>query len=94
MKTIAYQAIETKFLPATNFRGSRIKASCERGSITVSCPDELSGADCHVFVADKLCEKFIAEDAKKYGSTREQNPWAKPRICGGLKNSYVHVFTA
>jgi len=92
--TTAYQAIETKHLPATNTRGSRIKATCERGSLTVGYPHELSGADCHIYAADQLCEKFIAEDVKKYGSTREQNPWGKPRICGGLKNSYVHVFTA
>lgn len=30
------QAITTKYLPATNTKGSRIKASCEAGSVTVS----------------------------------------------------------
>ena len=29
------QAITTKYLPATNHRGSRIKASCAAGSITI-----------------------------------------------------------
>jgi hypothetical protein len=29
------QAITTKYLGPTNFRGSRIKASCEAGSITL-----------------------------------------------------------
>lgn len=29
------QAIQTKYLPATNYRGSRIKATCERGSLTI-----------------------------------------------------------
>lgn len=32
------QAIQTKYLPATSFKGSRIKAWCERGSITIDYP--------------------------------------------------------
>lgn len=85
------QAIQSKYIPATNTKGSRIKATCERGSITVSYPDDLSGDACHVFAVDKLIEKFVAEDAKRYGS--EINPWTKPRACGQLPdNSYAHVF--
>ena len=30
------QAITTKFIPPTNFRGSRIKAQCDAGSLVVS----------------------------------------------------------
>ena len=93
MTTPAYQAIETKYLPATNTRGSRIKASCQRGSLTVSYPSELSGSDCHVYAARRLCEKFIAEDEKR-GIVSLTNPWAANRICGGVKHGYVHVFTA
>ncbi len=86
------QAIQTKYLPATNVKGSRIKAWCERGSITISYPDELSGDACHVYAADKLVEKFVKEDEKRYGTNK--NPWSAKRICGGLPkpNGCVHVF--
>ncbi len=73
MKTInAYprQAISTKYLPATNTRGSRIKASCDRGSVTVPYPHELSGADCHAVAVDALLRRFAAEDGndKSWGT--------------------------
>jgi hypothetical protein len=85
------QAIITKYLPATNFKGARIKASCDRGSAIVPYPHELSGDACHVFAADYLVGKFMAEDAKRYGT--EQNPWARARACGQLSSGeYVHVF--
>lgn len=87
------QAIMTKFLPATNVRGSRIKASCERGSITVSYPHELSGDACHRFAVQSLVEKFVAEDAKKYGTNGRGNPWALPFVTGGLPDgTYAHVY--
>ncbi len=37
------QAIKTKYIPATAVHGSRIKAECERGSIFIPYPHELSG---------------------------------------------------
>jgi hypothetical protein len=52
------QAIKTKYLPATNFKGSRIKASCEAGSITIPYPYELSGDKVHIFAATELCNKL------------------------------------
>lgn len=56
------QAIITKYLSPTNFKGARIKASCERGSATVPFPHELSGDACHIFAANYLVGKFAAED--------------------------------
>lgn len=89
------QAIITKYLPATNTKPSRIKATCARGSITRSYPHDFSGDSCHAFVANLLVEKFVAEDAKEYGTKPEKNPWAKARILGTLPNGDVcHVFTA
>ena len=80
----------TKYLPATNTRGSRIKAICERGSITISYPQELSGYACHVAAVDALVARFAKEDAAKYGT--ERNPWSKPRVYGTLPNGdVVHV---
>lgn len=84
------QAIITKYLPATNFRGARIKASCERGSLTISQPIELSWEACHKEACNQLVAKFVKEDAARYGS--ERNPWSKPRVCGQLPSGdYVHV---
>ena len=85
------QAILTKYIPATNFKGSRIKAQCERGSITISYPHELSGADCHIAAVDCLIAKFVLEDKERYGTQR--NPWQDKRVCGQLPSGdYAHVF--
>lgn len=85
------QAIVTKYLPATNFKGSRIKAYCERGSIIISYPDDLSGDACHIAAADALVAKFVKEDEKRYGTN--QNPWARKRVCGGLPDgTTAHVY--
>lgn len=47
--------IETKYLPATNTKGSRIKA-CDRigNSVTIDYPYELSGSNCHKKAAMQL----------------------------------------
>jgi len=85
------QAIITKYLPATNTRGSRIKASCERGSITIDYPHELSGDAVHIAAADALVAKFVKEDKGKYGT--ERNPWESPRVCGEMPDGCAHVFS-
>lgn len=85
------QAIQTKYIPATNFKGSRIKATCDRGNITISYPDELSGDACHIAAADALVAKFTKEDGSKYGT--DKNPWSRARVCGGLKDgTCAHVY--
>jgi hypothetical protein len=52
------QAITTKYLVATNTRGSRIKATCAAGSITIGYPHELSGMAVHAKAAKALVEKL------------------------------------
>jgi hypothetical protein len=52
------QAIETKFLGPTNFRGSRIKASAQAGSITVSYDHALSSEENHTAAARALASKL------------------------------------
>lgn len=85
------KSIVTKYLPATNLRGSRIKATCQRGSITISYPHDLSGEAVHVAAADALVAKFAKEDAARYGANK--NPWLRPRVVGCLPdNTYVHCF--
>lgn len=85
------QAIQTRYLPATNFKGSRIKATCERGSITIDYPHELSGEEVHRAAVHALIARFVKEDESRYGTGR--NPWARPFITGGLPGGgYCHVF--
>lgn len=52
------QAIITKFLPCINTKGSRIKATCQAGSVTIDYPHELSGMDCHAKAAYALLAKM------------------------------------
>jgi hypothetical protein len=76
------QAIITKYLPVTNSRGSRIKATCAAGSITISYPYELSGQSVHRKAAEALVSKLDWTDPH-YGAL----------LGGGLPNGdYVFVF--
>ena len=52
------KAIWTKYLGATNVRGSRIKASAEGCSITVGCDDALTHEWAHTVAALALCRKM------------------------------------
>ncbi len=52
------QAIVTRYLGATNYRGARIKATADAGSVTISYPYELSGEDVHRAAADVLLVKL------------------------------------
>lgn len=52
------QAIQTKFIPCTNTRPSRIKAWAECGSITLSWDHALNVDENHTKVANALCEKL------------------------------------
>jgi hypothetical protein len=55
---VLYQTIVTKFLGPTNFRGSRVKASAEAGSITLSWDYRKNIDDNHVAAARALAEKL------------------------------------
>ena len=73
------KAISTKYLPATNFRGSRIKAFTEGGNqITISYPHELNAENGHLAAAVALKTKMN---------------WSGKLIGGGTGNGYVFVFT-
>jgi hypothetical protein len=76
------QAIITKYLPATNTKGSRIKATCGAGSTTISYPHELSGQAVHRAAAEALIVKLRWDD-REYGGL----------LGGGLPDgSYCFVF--
>lgn len=86
------QAIETKILPATNTRGTRIKAMCARGSV-ISPLGNKSLEEDHILAAALLKSVFAEEDRKKYGTPPAKNPWTMPTACGCLPNgNYAHVF--
>lgn len=88
-----YQAIETKYLCPTNTRGARIKATCARASLTVPYPHDLDESERHAYAAAQLVAKFVAIDAKLYGTPAEKNPWNRPRVIGCLPTgAYAHVY--
>ena len=64
------QAITVKYLPPTNTKGSRLKAICSRGSITVSFKYDLEDYEREAYAASELVKKFQDEDFKEYGSVR------------------------
>lgn len=83
---MAFQAIETKYIGPSNTKGSRIKASCQRGSITISYNDGLSSENAHIEAIEALCRKFAIEDQKEYGSDIDSNPWLDPKAYGWKKD--------
>ena len=86
----ARQAIVTRYLGPTDTRPSRIRASCDRGSLTISMPLEYSGADAHAVAVRELLANFALED----GSSRSW-PAFERWVCGGMpqssKDAYVWV---
>lgn len=71
------QAIETRYFGPTNFRGSRVKATAQAGSVTLSWDDALSVDENHVAAARAL--------ASKYG-------WSGRYAGGALVNGRGYVF--
>lgn len=80
------QAIIAKFLPATNFKPSRIKASCDRGSLTISYDCSGLGSDSAFRSAvDQLCARFDAEDEKRRGVKPDLlSSWSRPKVSGQI----------
>ena len=56
------QAIKTKYLPATNYRGSRVKATCEKGTLTLPYRYDCDQFECHRETARQLFEKLFSKD--------------------------------
>jgi hypothetical protein len=52
------QAIVTKYLGPTNFRGSRVKATCEADSITIPWDHAANVEKNHEIAAKALCVKL------------------------------------
>lgn len=70
------QAIITKFFGPTNYRGSRIKATCSGGNIMVNIDHALSSDENHRAAADALVRKLgweltgytLAEGGYRHGN--------------------------
>lgn len=65
------KTISTKFLPATNYRGSRIKAADGDNSITLSYDHAANAEANHAAAALALCRKLNWEGAMQGGSTKD-----------------------
>ena len=57
-QTYALQAIATRYLGPTNYKGSRVKAYCDAGSITVSWEHALNSFQNHQAAANALLIKL------------------------------------
>ena len=72
------KAIQTKFLPCTDYQGSRVKASDADGnSITIGWDHGFNQEQNHIRAARALCEKMS---------------WRGKIATGYLNRRYVHVF--
>jgi len=99
LPAVTGQAIQTVYLPATENRGKRIKASCDRGQITVNYPHGLIVDEAHAYACRALQVKFATEDRAEYGEecTIEANPWMRPMVggsCPANKRGYIFVFVS
>lgn len=73
------KAITTKYICATNYRGSRIKAFDSDGnSVTISYDSELSYEGPYAKAAIALCKKM---------------GWTGKLVSGGTKDGYVFCFS-
>jgi len=86
------QAIQTKYLGATGSRGSRMKATAERGSIIISY--DHGSRDMHRDAALALIQKFVDEDERTgRHPDPETNPWNRPFVSGALPDgTEAHVY--
>lgn len=72
------KTITTKFMPVTNHRGSRIKASDgDRNSVTLSYDHALDSTENHDAAARELCRKM---------------DWHGKLARGGHQTGYTYVF--
>ena len=66
------QAITTYYIGPTNFKGSRVKATCEAGSVTLHWNDALNQTDNHAAAATALINKLSCN----------RGPWQMASIRG------------
>jgi hypothetical protein len=86
------QAIITRYVCPTNFRGSRISARCQAKRIIVEWDHALNPEENHKAACDALCKSLDASCQARYGADFCPN-WTRPKVSGQLHDgSYAHVF--
>jgi hypothetical protein len=65
--------IKTRFIGPTNYRGARIKATCQAGSVTVSLDYSLSGTDAHWQAVLSLIAKYGLRFGDKYAIGQDES---------------------
>ena len=84
-------AIVTKFHGATNRLGARVKAFCNRGSLTVSYNYDISSEANHRRACAALLSRFAEIDAQRYPETSASDHHWGEFVSGFTKDSMVHV---
>lgn len=86
------QAITTKFHGPTNRLGARIKARCERGSLTVSWDYAIGIEANHRVACEALLAKFAMEDHERTpaGTLPSDHHWGE-FVTGQTGYAMVHV---
>lgn len=82
--TIITQAIETKYLRATNVRGARIKATAWGGNITVGYNHALDAQDNHMAAAYALIARLGWTGTFAQGGNAAGNGYVFVNIEGAL----------
>ena len=74
------QAIETKYLGPTNYRGARVKASAQAGSITLPWDHTKDVADNHIAAAQALAAKYGWEGCYAGGAKVDDTGYCFVRV--------------
>ncbi len=86
------QAIKTKYLGATNFRGARIKATCEADQITIPWSYDIGTEANHDSARKALQLKLAKDGEKRLGYNFLSDPWLRPMVGGALPNNEGYAF--
>ncbi|WP_338821712.1 hypothetical protein [Bradyrhizobium septentrionale] len=84
-----YQAILTKYLSATNTKGSRIKASAAAGNITLHLDHALSSEANHAKAAEALAEQFGWAGSWQMGSMPSDSGFCFVCGCAGDEPAFI-----
>jgi hypothetical protein len=78
------QAITVKYLKPTETRGSRLKAECKTGSVTIGLPYHVDGEQAARLAAITLCDKFRWRSYNLVGGQLKNGDyvfvWAQPAL--------------
>lgn len=93
-KSISYtgrQAIKTQYFGPGNVRGSRIKATCDAGSITVDYDHALNVTDNHVAACEALLKRLGWSQPYSGGAFKDGSMFwvAEPGANGGAGYGYA-----